>query len=36
VLVALITTTMTTWVLSWLDRSDLRRGVPQTEPVAVG
>ncbi|EWM12287.1 cation:proton antiporter [Kutzneria sp. 744] len=35
VLVALITTTMTTWVLSWLDRADLRRGVPLAEPAAV-
>ncbi len=36
VLVALITTTMTTPVLSWLDRIDARRGTPVAEPVAVG
>ncbi|MFI9384586.1 cation:proton antiporter [Kutzneria sp. NPDC052558] len=36
VLVALITTTMTTPVLSWLDRIDARRGTALPEPVGVG
>jgi Kef-type K+ transport system membrane component KefB len=35
VVVALVTTTMTTPVLSWLDRIDARRGVALPEPVGV-